>query len=173
MQGNGSTPSLRQRLATRERPSLPFRLLVDDPSEAVAALEQAQAIRRQVVIRDEPDLLELEQADAAVQAAQEAVDGCYVTVVLRALRPADYEALQAAHPPTAEQAMKDPPEIWNPDTFRPALLAACAAGDMTEADWANFLEEHTSQGERQGLYVAALAVNERVRAADPLVLPKG
>jgi hypothetical protein len=173
MQGNGSTPSLRQRLATRERPSLPFRLLVDDPNEAIAALEQAQAARRQIVIRDEPDLLELEQADAAVQAAQEAVDGCYVTVVLRALRPGVYEALQAAHPPTLEQATKDPPEIWNPETFRPALLAMCVESDMSEQDWAEFLDGHVSQGERQGLYVAALAVNERVRAADPLVLPKG
>lgn len=167
-----SASSLRERLTARERPSLPVRLLVDDPTEAIAALQHAQAMQRQVVVRDEhadPD--ELQRVDAAVQAAQEAVEACYVTVTVKALRPDDYEALQAAHPPTLEQVADG--QVCNPATFRPALLAACADGDMTEDDWVAFLAERVSAAERQGLYVAALAVNDRVRAADPLVLPKG
>ena len=104
-------------------------------------------------------------------AARAEVDGCYEQIVLRAMPPADYERLIAAHPPTDEQRGKG--EIWDPDSFRPALLAACADGDMTEQDWVAFLAEHVSAAERQGLYVAALAVNEQERVAESVSVPKG
>lgn len=164
-----SAASLRARLAERARPHLVYPLPVDDLAEAQQHLGAAQREWRQVVLRgDDPTA-----AQAELDEAQAELDGCYAQIRLTALRPEDYEALIAAHPPTAEQATRKPPEIWNPDTFRPALLAACADGDMTADDWAEFLAERCSQGERQGLYVAALAVNEQERIAEPLVLPKG
>lgn len=161
--------SLRARLAERRRPHLPYPLLVDDPTEAQQQLDAARQELRQVLIRGDDTIA----AQAAVAQAQADLDGCYAHITLTALRPADYEALIAAHPPTVVQAAETPPQIWNPDSFRPALLAACADGDMTADDWTSFLAERCSQGERQGLYVAALIVNEQERIAEPLVLPKG
>lgn len=167
--------SLRARLATRARPRIEYPLLVeqDGHAAATAALEEALQAWRQVVLRDDPDPQELAAVQAAVDAAQADLDGCYERIVLRALPPPEYEALIAAHPPTAEQRGEDPPQIWNPTTFRPALLALCVESDMSAEDWADFLDQRCSAAERQGLYVAALAVNEQERIAEPLALPKG
>lgn len=164
--------SLKQRLAGRQRPTLVYPLLVDGDRhvEAVAALDEAVRAWRQVALRDVEDA-ERAAAQSTVDAARAEVDGCFEQIVLRAMPPADYERLIAAHPPTDEQRGKG--EIWDPGSFRPALLAACAAGDMTEQDWAEFLAERCSAAERQGLYVAALAVNEQERVAESVSVPKG
>lgn len=161
--------SLRKRLADRPRPHITYPLLVDvdELQAAQQRLEQARQEWRQLVLRGE----DATQAQAAVDEAQAAVDGCYAQIVLRALPPEQYEELIAAHPPT--EAQRAAGEIWNVDSFRPALLAGCADGDMTAEDWAAFLAERCSQGERQELWVAALAVNEQARVAEPMVLPKG
>jgi hypothetical protein len=133
----------------------------------------------------------MRRAQKQVADAQAKLDGCYETIVLRALPTSGQvttEKLAAAHPPTDEQIAKvrterdkahnqgrdvPPWPEWNDDTFPPALLAACAESDMSEQDWREFLAEHVSDGEFHGLYMAALSVNERERVADPLVLPKG
>lgn len=164
--------SLRARLADRRRPTLPYPLLVDVERlpAAAAALDEAVRQWRQILLRDDAGE-RLAAAQSTVEQAKAEVDGCYETVVLRALPPAAYERLIAEHPPSDEQRANG--EIWDPGTFRAALLAACADGDMTAQDWADFLAERCSAAERQGLYVAALAVNEQERVAEPATLPKG
>jgi hypothetical protein len=156
---------------------LPYTLRVDDPAKARAALEAAQREARQVLLgKHGRDSDEYREADKAVMAAQAKVDACYETVVITALHPADYEAAKAAHPPTPEQLAvgedEIPPDV-NVDTFVPAVLAAGTDAGMSDQDWATFLAEHCSDGERQELRALVLAVNERPRAAEPVVLPKG
>lgn len=163
--------SLRARLADRQRPTLVYPLLVDVERlpAATAALDEAVRQWRQVLLRDDGE--QLAEAQSTVEQARAEVDSCYEPITLRALPPAAYERLIAEHPPSDEQRAKG--EIWDPTTFRPALLAACADGDMTVSDWTSFLDERCSAAERQGLYVAALTVNEQERVAEPATLPKG
>ncbi|MEU8379781.1 hypothetical protein [Streptosporangium sp. NPDC048865] len=146
--------SLRERLMNRRRPSATCRIRVDDTASATKALEQAVVGLRLLRGSGEDDLA---QAQAAVREAQEALEACYQPLTLLALRPPDFEALVAAHPP---REGTDDIE-WNVDTFGPALFRACAQGDMTDADWDAWFVESCSDGEEAALYQAALAINVR------------
>lgn len=185
----GQQVSQRDRLLTRTRPTIVYRLLVDGEAvvAARAALAEAQHRERQVRLSSVGKRRDaaLRRARQAVVEAQAQVDACYEPIVLQALEPGELEALIAAHPPTPEQwraaeeraqqrgEQPDWPD-WNPDTFRPALLAACAVeAGMTADDWAAFLRSNVSAGEQAALWRAAMEVNHRERIADPLVLPKG
>ena len=190
-----SQPDQRGRLLGRPRPSIGYPLqVVDRETLAVAQSElgAAQADLRQVVLADKPKTSAARRkADQRVAAAQAALDLCYETITLVALPTAGEvtaETLAAAHPPTDAQMAKvrqereqaarrgEPPPpwpVWNDDTFRPALLAACSSNGMSEQDWATFLAQHVSAGEATGLWLACLAINQRERVADPLVIPKG
>jgi hypothetical protein len=162
--------SLRARLLARERPRAEFRLRITDPATADRALREASTAWRLAVYRDGDDSDAARDAKAKADEAQAEVDACYETLQLTALPPADMEALITAHPPTAEQreAGQTP---WNTETFRPALLAACVEGDMTEADWADFITKGpVSLGEVAALWAAALGVNDRTPDAS---VPKG
>ena len=131
---------LRERLRGRARPTDTFLLRVDDDTEARAELAEA--------VRDGGDLV----------AAQAKVDGCYETLLITALPPADMEALRAAHPPTDEQAGAP----WNAATFLPALLAECITGDVTEEDWAEYTTKGPmTVGEVRDLFDTVMAVNYR------------
>nr|MDT0660867.1 hypothetical protein [Micromonospora sp. DSM 115978] len=177
----------------RQRPSMPYRLLLDaaQAEEARQRLATAQARQRQVRLRatglDGVDPAQ-DETDREVEAAQAALDDCYETLTLRALVPADLEELIGQHPPTeaqlaaaktaraeARQRAEEPPPwpSWNDDTFRPALLEATVDGDMTVADWAGFLARNVSTGEARDLWRSALQVNQQPRQADGVVLPKG
>jgi hypothetical protein len=181
--------SQRDRLLGRPRPSLPYRILVD-PDGA----ERARAQLATVQVETRPVLLKAKEGTSAYRAAKKrradaeaAVDDCYETIVLRALRPARFAEMEAEHPPTVEQmdqvkaereqARQRGEELpgWPnyAEPFWPALLAESVHGDMTADDWATFLANHVSGGEVAGLRTALLNVNHMERAADPLVLPKG
>jgi L-asparaginase II len=139
-------------------------LRVTDASEAESELTEAEMALTLTERRGE----DAEAAKARVEAARAAVDECYEVLTVTALPPADLEALIAAHPPTGEQ--KD--AVYNQDTFRPALFAACVEGDMTEQDWAQWCTKGpVSLGERNELFWVAWGVNGR--AADLRSLPKG
>jgi hypothetical protein len=177
---NGSKAGSRQRdrLLARPRPSFPFPIRVADPAEARQQLQQVEQETRQAVLRHDKGTPEYEAAKQRLVDAKAEVDACYETVILTAMPPAAYEQLKAEHPPTAGQVTQagqdgDPPPDANVDTFVPAVLAAGCDNGMTAVDWAAFLAERCSDGERQELRVCALAINERPRFAEPLVLPKG
>ncbi len=166
--------SLKSQLTTRELPGVTQLVQIKDSRDARVKLEQALRVLKQAEIKG----ADLKRCRAAVTRAQNQLEACFAKVTLRALSPADYEALIEKHPPTAEQvaaAGKNPadrPE-YNGDTFYPALFTACAEGDMTEDDWAAFFQEHVSHGERRQLYMAVLAVNENERMPEAMHTPKG
>jgi hypothetical protein len=170
--------SPRERLLGRPRPSLPYPILVDDPGEARRNLERVERGARQVMLRHDEGTKAHKAARVQLEAAQQAVDDCYQRVILQAMPPADYEQLKADNPPTEAQlkAAKDASEL-PPDcdttAFVPEVLAASTDMDMSAQDWAELLDRHMSDGERQELRVVVLGLNERARFAEPVVLPKG
>jgi len=133
---------LKDRLAQRKLPSTTYRLRVDDDAAARTKLAAA--------------------SDAAdVAAAQAVVDACYEDLVVTALPPVEMEALLAAHPATEAQRAKDK-TVFNPDTFVPALLAACVDSDVTEADWADYTTKGAmTGGEVNALFATAWEINYR------------
>jgi hypothetical protein len=99
-----------------------------------------------------------------VDTAQAAVDDCYTLLTVRALPPAEMEALLAEHP--AEDTER---AIFNRATFIPALLARCVFDDpdtvepaMTESEWADEISKGSSSlGEVSALFAACWQVNDR------------
>jgi hypothetical protein len=71
-----------------------------------------------------------------------------------------YEALMADHPPTPDQEGKG--EVWNTDTFPPALVAACSVDGMSLED-AQELMRGWNQSEAASLFQAASFVNTMSR----------
>lgn len=153
--------ALRDRLQGKTRPTLPHLIRVDDTTDAVTAANAAQN-----------DLLaalgtEREQAARdAVQAAQDALTACFEPITLTAMRPEDFEALIAAHPPREGHPVD---QAWNVDTLPRATFFACAPADMTEQEWADWLTTTCSHAEQVELFNSAVAVN--VRTISP-TLPK-
>lgn len=154
---------LRDRLRAKARPVVRHPLVVKDQAGPRAALADADRALLAARVDHDEDSPEVAEAQRAVEEAQRKVDACVEMLTLRALPPEDFEALVAAHPP------QDDEDTWHTATFRPALLAACVEGDMTEDDWAEF-EPRCSTGERNALFFAALAVNSRV---PDVSVPKG
>lgn len=183
--------SQRDRLLGRSRPSAPYRLLVDADAVGPAhqALLEAQGLARQAKLQTgKGRAATIRKAEAAVAQAQAALDACYEVITFTALEPAAVEALMNAHPPTqaqlatatadreeaqqrGERDLPDWPE-WNEDTYKPAMLAACCDNGMTADDWATFLRSNLSTGERSDIWQHVVAVNAKVRVADPMIIPK-
>lgn len=188
-----SRQSQRERLLGRPRPSLSYPLLVD-PDGAQQARDEVDRVQRearQVMLREDKTSPAYKAARRQVEKAQQALDACYETIVLRAL-PTDgevtAEGLLAAYPPTdkqVEQARAEreqarqrgddlPPwPTCDEHAVLPVMLEASVDNGMSADDWRTFLAEHVSEGERRALWLACLTVNQRERVADPLVLPKG
>lgn len=154
--------SLKDRLAARARPSVPYRLRVDDDTRAQAELAAARAT-------GDADRIAL---------ARDAVRTCYEQVTIRALQPGpstppdpdvvDMETLLAAHPPTEEQRDKNRRVMFNPRTFPPAFLAVSVETDpvITAEEWAVFTTSGAmTTGEVQDLFNTAWNLNHR--APDP------
>lgn len=159
--------SLRERARGKQRGSLRYRLAVEDPWPAERVLADAEADLE--VARgesEEPDPQKVALAEKAVEQAKAARDACYEVITLRAMQPTKYEKLMAAHPPTEEQKARNPDAIYNAETLAAPILAASVEGDMTEADWQEFLD-NSSLGEANSLIQACVIVN--IRAPDPNV----
>lgn len=168
---------LRETLKQRGLPltTFPFRAVPSDElAAAEAALDEAtRDLRRAETTKAVTTALRRRVDDAAEQ-----VQACFQVLTVRAMPPADLEALIAAHPATDAQRDKDPDAVWNRDTFVPALLAACVfddpAGDepaLTEAEWAIAVTKGASSlGEVAALFNACWQVNDR---APDVRLPKG
>lgn len=146
--------SLKARLSQRELPTAEYPLRISDDTEARGELTAAQHELRLAEGREE-SAAKIKAAKAKVDKAQKKADSHYETLRLRAIPSVEMEALIAKHP-----APKDSDDAWNVETFRPALIAACVDGDMTEQDWAEFLSG-SPLGEVRELFSAALRINDR------------
>lgn len=171
--------NLRDKLLARERPTTTVPLRVADDTDARRDLEDAErALEEAEHGATSRTGQAVRKARQARDTAQQAVDDCYASITVRAMPPADFEALVAAHPPV-EPAEGDEPvpdedrDAWNPDTFpRPCFLASVVLEDgMTVEDWETFLDQNVSDAERVMLYNAAQLIN--VRTVDQIQVPKG
>lgn len=81
-----------------------------------------------------------------------------VTVKYRALPSNDYDELQAAHPPTAEQKRNG--QIYNVDTFAPALISAVSWEPKMTVDEAReiYTSPDWSGGELSTMLIKAMQV---------------
>lgn len=82
-----------------------------------------------------------------------------VSFRFRAIPRSKYRELESAHP-----GRPDKQEAWNPETFAPALIAACSLDPkMSDAD-VHRLMDHLNAGQAEALFEAAwTACNEAPR----------
>jgi len=86
-------------------------------------------------------------------------NGVALTVLFKSIGLKAYDDLVAEHKPTKEQA-KDG-GTWNPETFPPALIAACSKDPVISPEDANALWESSewSRGELMDVFVAVVKLN--------------
>jgi len=98
-----------------------------------------------------------------------------VWMTFRGIGRARYDALQERHPPTAEQQLKTKQQLgtddklaWNPDTFPPALIAACLVEPkLTEEEVQRlWISDEWNQAELATLITTALEVNSTRRTVE-------
>lgn len=162
--------SQRDRLLGRQLPSTPWKIMVEDDTAARAELQRAETVLEvaQMGPQDDDTKAEVKEARTRVEAAIEAVEACYETIVIRAVKPARFEELAKAHP---KREGKDEP--YDMQALSRELFFEGVQGDMTREDWEVFLAEQMSYGERdgiEGVFMAALYVNGRTPSE---VVPKG
>lgn len=146
---------LKDRLATRQRPTVTYSLRIDDDTRPRSELAAAQA----------------DGDEGRIVAAQLAVEACYEQLTITALSPLDMEELIQAHQPTDELRKRNANVLFNPATFVPALFAACVDSDVDEESWAEYTSRGPmTPGETNSLFNAVWGVN--YREPDP-ALPKG
>lgn len=155
--------SQRERLLGRRLPPTTVRIRVDFSTESDsirAELESAQRALAEAVTAEE-----VASARQRVDTCQARWDACHEVLTVNPLAPHAYDELISAHPPTDEQ--RDHGFEWNPDTFVPALLAACIGQDaddpMTEQDWAEWIStpQAAASGEVALLVHTCIQVNDR------------
>lgn len=173
-----------------------YDLVLDDTTEAEAAVEKSTAERRLTLMRLDPAKPETvqahEAADAAYDAASAALRSHVCRITFEQIPPHEYEALAAEHPANAEQlaaygvkaaaakkAGESPPRMpqFDPVTLIPALFARCVIPDdgdeaMTEAEWADVLEPggNWQEAERSEAFDRCL---EAIFVPRSVTLPKG
>ena len=81
------------------------------------------------------------------------------TVLFQAISSKAYDDLIAKHPPTAKQKRDN--AAWNPDTFAPALIAACSKEPEIPEDTATgiWTSDAWSRGELMDLFMAVVELN--------------
>lgn len=102
----------------------------------------------------------LDAAEKALADAQRAVDAATIALTFQSLPRTEFEDLIKAHPPTEEQA--EDGDVWNIDTFAPALVAASSVDGMAVED-AQFFIAEWSAAEARSLFDAALGVQQTNR----------
>ena len=151
---------LRERMASKALPCLPYRVRIDDTTAAEQAVRDAQGELLLALGTDRE-----KDARLAVEAAGALLAACFETITLTAMDPDAFEELVAEHPP--REGHPDD-EAWNVDTLPRATFLACAPDFYTPEEWVAWLTKCNS-GERTDLYNAAVAINVRTVSA---TLPK-
>lgn len=156
---------LREALAAKRVRETTYPVVIADPQPAqqkLAELRSRDALARLGKSGEDADLRKLAAEILAVEAE---IAGCYYALRLRAIHPADLEALIAEHTDHEEGRV-------DLKAMLPDLLAAAAVdSDLTSADWAAELDSgRWSDGDLEALRQAAWDVN---RTPVSEGLPKG
>ncbi|MDH2425787.1 hypothetical protein [Sphaerisporangium sp. TRM90804] len=152
---------LRERLDGKERPTLPYKVRVQDTTAAEAALGEAQA-ELLMALGTEREAT----AQEAVKAALAALEECFEPIIFTAMDPEEFEVLVAQHAPRPDTE----DEAWNVDTLPRETFLRCAPPVYTPEEWLEWITRTCNRTERVELFNAAVAVN--VRTVSP-TLPKG
>lgn len=164
-----------EELQKRKRPSSATCEVVLDSTvaeaweEARTACDQARS-RAGTATASGPEAVaeaegELADAEDALKAAEKALRKATATFRMEALAPTEYDALLDVHQPTEDQRRqarkKGDVVAYNPDTFKPALLAACCVDPpYGEDQWAQLWKSgQWSRAELDALFYTALGVN--------------
>jgi len=101
------------------------------------------------------DLLEKSRRSKVIHLGGDAGPG----ITFQALGSKEYDDLIADNPPTAKQKKDD--AAWNPDTFAPALIAACSVEPKISDDDALSIwsSDSWSRGELMDLFVQVQQLN--------------
>lgn len=158
--------SQRDRLLGRRIPPTPVAIRVDFSPEADAAFAAHETAQQ------ERDLAEtrnagLSEADTRLAETKAALAAYQEILQVSPLPPSLYDELIGEHPPTDEQRAQH--YSWNPDTFGPALLAACIGQElpdaerMSEKDWIAWAAGTASAGHAEYVLLVntCLEVNDR------------
>lgn len=169
--------SLLDDIKARELPSESYKLAKKDTTLAQAAYSAAtMALRRLESKGEKKSTAAYKRAAKSVDETQQALDACYIELIVRALPADEYDALIDKHPPTEAQEAKAKEKseeiVWNEDTFKPALLSASVDGDMSADDWSAALKKMTKAESRE-LWVMCLTLNEMSRQPDLDSVGKG
>lgn len=172
--------------ARKKRASRTVQVILDpDLRQAVidAEVATAEAQRRaDLHPANQPAAADLAEATRRLDAARRAAREETVVFRFEALGREAFEALRDSHPPSSEQRSEfrrsalamglAPHQIGelahNPDTFPPALLAACCADPaMTETQARDLWDsDEFSQAELAEMFDAALTVNQSNRRVE-------
>jgi hypothetical protein len=158
--------SQRERLLGRRLPPERVTIRVDFSPEADAAYAAYESALRDLEDAESRSV-DLADARARVEEALVALTPFREILVVSPVPPSEYEALIGEHPPTeAQQGLN---YRWNPDSFVPALLAACIGQElapedrMSEKDWLDWTTSAAigAAGEVNTLFATCLRVNDR------------
>jgi len=166
--------SIKDALLNRELPSIEYPFEIKNPTDLTRQLTAAESTANDILRSGKKTSTKYKTAKRDLESIARALEGCYVKIKITSLPADEYDALIDAHPPTAEQKTKEGEgdTIWNEDTFRPALLAACTDEGMTADDWSAALKK-MSKGERRSIWVAVLTLNESNRQPNLDAVGKG
>lgn len=157
--------SQRDRMLGRRIPPTPVSIRVDFGPESEAAFAEHETALRDLETAESRGV-DYAAAQACVDETKAALEPYQEILQVSPIPPSVYDDLIGENPPTDEQRKQN--YSWNPDTFGPALLAACIGQElpdndrMSEKDWIAWA---SGSGAGHGEYVAlvntCLAVNDR------------
>ncbi|WP_017585480.1 hypothetical protein [Nocardiopsis ganjiahuensis] len=162
---------LKDRLLSRERPVATYPCRVASVEDTRAAEQGLAAARKAAMAVKDDDKQGAAKAKKLLDAAEKKRDACYEQITLRALPPGAFEDLGDAYP-EAEADDSDEVRRQRDEEYLHAVFLASVEGDLTTAEWTEFVQQNLSTGERNDLFNLAIAINGRVRALDPAT-PKG
>jgi hypothetical protein len=171
-----------------------FRFEIDDPTDSLEELREAEAEEKLAAYRSEKDPDGAAAALDRLNAAKRAVDACFGQVTVQALPPrlqlvfeqeiaerdSQQEKAHLAAVKAAEEAGEDPPEpkveepSWDAASYEVRFIAACDVDGRSAERWAEILQPdgNWTLEDRHALLQTCYQANLR-RVFDPQVLGKG
>ncbi len=150
-----------EQLQDREQPTVPVAFPRDPVAfqESTARVEAARRALQDAQARGDADLTEPEQQLEAAETAHAALPVLRFTV--RAISARAWDQLVEEHQPSPPQAKQG--WAWDPETFRPALLARCVEPAWSPERWAVLWESRKGlgRGELELLFAEAHNLSNR------------